>query len=330
VKVFLLVGLLVSMGTLWRTNSYAQACCSGGVPISSNLGLTNSSHRHWQFLATYDLNVLNDLVDNESNLNDDSRKRTTHSTLFEINYGLTERIALTGLLSLVRQEREVTTFSNTEFTSAQGLSDAVLLAKYQLVTSRTGGQYDLVLGAGPKLPIGATNSTNNSELLLPADMQAGTGSWDAVFWSYAARNAFIWPNFSVGLISTYRLTGTNSNYGGLPFQFGKELQSNLALSNRYTVRKLLLDALLTFRYRHVTADEVAQNDVANTGGQWVYVVPGMQFNFSPAFGTRFSGDIPLYRKLVGTQLTTSFRFTFALQYTIKPKPTVTVSPTLKP
>jgi hypothetical protein len=50
----------------------------------------------------------------------------------------------------------------------------------------------------------------------------------------------------------------------------------------------------------------------SSGGEWVYVIPGIGIEFSPGISMRFSADLPLYGNLIGTQLTTNFKFTAAL------------------
>ncbi|MBN4062141.1 hypothetical protein JYU20_02965 [Bacteroidales bacterium AH-315-I05] len=312
-----------------NTALFGQACCSGGVPISSNLGLSSGQKQSWQFLLTYDFNSMNDLIDNSSLLVDDTRRRATHSNLFEVNYGLTEKITLTGMVSIIRQERTIKTISEKkDFTYTQGLGDGAILLKYQLSSNDVDAKSQLLVGAGPKIPIGRTNFKNNIGLSLPADMQPGSGAWDVILWSYFSRAGFIWPNFSLTATSIYRYTGTNRHYNETQFyRFGNEFQFNLGFNNRFVVGTMLMDAMLVFRYRNQTADLVDEEKFPSSGGQWVYVVPGININFSPDFSLRLSGDIPIYRKLDGTQLTTSYKTTAAIYYTFSRKPKTDIIPT---
>ena len=68
-----------------------QTCCSGGVPVSSNLGLPSEGKNTLQFSLNYDLNVLETLKSGTEVLEDDSRSRRTHSILFQAGYSITER-----------------------------------------------------------------------------------------------------------------------------------------------------------------------------------------------------------------------------------------------
>jgi len=47
-------------------------------------------------------------------------------------------------------------------------------------------------------------------------------------------------------------------------------------------------------------------------------VPGLNLNIYENLGIRGEGELPLYRKLNGTQLTTSYTISFSLFYTISP------------
>lgn len=146
-------------------HSNAQTCCSGGVPLGGNLGLGAAEGKSLQVLATYDYNAINDLVSFSDQLEDDTRSRTTHSSIIELNYGFNQR-----------------------------------------------------------------------------------------------------------------------------FSFA--------------------------RYRFQDEDLIDGGVFPSSGGQWVYVIPGININFSPTWSMRLSGDIPLYRKLEGTQLTTSVKFAAAILFNI--------------
>ncbi|MFK7907408.1 MAG: hypothetical protein AB8B69_19895, partial [Chitinophagales bacterium] len=58
-------------------NVYGQACCSGGVPIASNIGLTTGQPKSLQLLLTYDYNNLLDLMNESERLDDRTRERAT-------------------------------------------------------------------------------------------------------------------------------------------------------------------------------------------------------------------------------------------------------------
>lgn len=91
----------------------AQTCCSGGVPLSSNLGLPPSDGNTIQFNLSYDLNTLSTLKAGAEELDDDSRRRQTHSVLFQMGYSLSDRFAVDVFFSWVLQTRQINQFGNT-------------------------------------------------------------------------------------------------------------------------------------------------------------------------------------------------------------------------
>ena len=77
----------------------AQTCCSGGIPLSNNLGLDISEKGTIQVGLNYDYNNLNTLNSGTENLNDDSRLRITHSVLLNAGYSITDRLSAEQLSS---------------------------------------------------------------------------------------------------------------------------------------------------------------------------------------------------------------------------------------
>lgn len=296
----------------------AQACCSGGVPLGGSLGIGAAESKSLQLMVTYDYNAMNDLVSFTDKLDDDTRSRTTQSSIFEINYGLNQRFSITGVVPLIKQTRTIQGFGGNEnFTSAQGLGDMVFLLKFRLINPENSSDIDWVIGAGPKIPTGKTDFTNNQGLALPADMQPGSGSLDGIFWSYFQKSRFLNnPNLGLAAVTTFRYSGKNESYNTTQtYQFGNEFQFNLGL-NYSLFAKWSIDAFTFLRYRKQAEDLINGGVFPSSGGQWIYVIPGININFSPLWSLRLSGDIPVYRKLEGTQLTTSYKLTAAVLFNI--------------
>ncbi|MBW6480271.1 MAG: hypothetical protein K0B37_12660 [Bacteroidales bacterium] len=294
-----------------------QACCSGGVPLGGSLGLGTADHKSLQFLATYDYNLLNDLMDVSEILPDDTRQRTTHSAILEVNYGVSPRFSIAAVLPLIRQERNIRSFGGVmDFTSAQGLGDAALLLKYRVFDPYKYPDLEWVVGAGPKFPTGRTNFTNNNGLAMAADMQPGSGSLDGLFWSFFQQRNVWLPTLSLMAVTTIRISGENRNYNQVQtYKFGNEFQFNLGV-NYNTYLHWPVDIFTWFRYRNQSEDLIDGSTFPGSGGNWVYAIPGINLYFHPRMSWRISMDIPLYRKLEGTQLTTTYRFTTAISYSL--------------
>ena len=215
-----------------------QGCCSGGVPVSGNLGLPAGSKGLVQLQLTLDHNHLEALYEGRANLEDDSRLRTTSSVLLEGGYGLTKRLTASALLSFVRQTRTIATLSGgSDFTGNAGLGDATFLLRYNLLSDSLAPRSTLLLGAGPKFPLGRTDYTDSRGILLPADLQPGTGSWDAVFVGLYSHLGLLQPTMTFTAIPSYRITGTNDRYNGAQaYRFGNELQVMFGLSDLFSAK----------------------------------------------------------------------------------------------
>lgn len=296
----------------------AQTCCSGGVPLGGSLGLGAAESKSLQLLVTYDYNTINDLVSFSELLDDDTRNRTTQSSIVEINYGLNKRFSFTGVVPFIRQTRTIQGFEGNEnFTAVQGVGDAVFLVKYRLINSEKTSNIEWAIGIGPKIPTAKNNFTNNQGLVLPADMQPGSGSLDGIFWSYFQKNhLFKNPNLGLAAVTIFRFSGKNKNYNTTQtYQFGNEFQFNLGLNYSFFAKRPV-DIFTFFRYRRQTEDLIDGGVFPSSGGRWIYAIPGININFAPGFSFQLSGDIPVYRKLDGTQLTTSSKITAAVLFNI--------------
>jgi len=294
----------------------AQACCSAGTPLLSSLELSTTPIGSWQFALSYEYNALRDVISVTRHLDDYSRRRTTHSALLEVSYGLTRSFSVTTLWTLVQQERRISTpGTHGEFVRSRGLGDAVLLLKYNIVPLNIVSQREISFGIGSKIPLGRSSLTSNG-ILLAADMQPGTGAWDGLLWAYASQGFL--PKFPLNLFLTasYRFTGTNDRYeitNQKGYRFGNELVASLGTGYRTDTP---FDFSVLLRYRWVTADRFSSSEVPNTGGEWIYLHPGVNLKLSNDLSFRVSGQVPLYRDLQGTQLTTSYTVSLSIFYSL--------------
>ncbi|MEM6272832.1 MAG: hypothetical protein AAF998_25685 [Bacteroidota bacterium] len=321
-----LIGLGWGLGF---TGAPGQGCCTGGVPVSGNLGLPAGAQGTWQFQLSVDHKYLDALFDGRERLVDELRRRSTTSFLLEGSYGIRERLAVSGLLTFVRQTRRIEpAFGAVDFTENAGLGDAILLLRYNLLTDSVTPFTDLVLGIGPKFPLGRTDYPSDlTGILLPADLQPGTGAWDAVFWGMFSHTGIIRDRLTLLVIPSFRRTGTNQRYNGSQaYRFGNELQVNFGISDRWALGGLLLQPQLMFRWRATAPDQAEGQIVSNTGGRWLNVQPGVALGFSPALSLRLNAEIPIYRNLTGTQLTTTGRGTAALYYSFSTQNSTTRRP----
>ena len=295
----------------------AQTCCSGGVPLTGNLGMPSASGGTWQISPSYDLNYLNTLKSGDQSLDDASRKRITQSLLLETGYSISDHFHVSALFTYIFQTRiiDVPEGKNEDF--IHGMGDAVLLFTY-----RAGGgidrKWELLLGGGPKLPLGRSDMTRSDGISYNADLQPGSGSWDAIVWGLLSRTGLIRPSSNISLRMIYRYSGINDDYLGFSsYRSGNELQLITGISDQVAIGTEIFNPSLLLRYRNTRPDFQGGLELPNTGGNWLYLVPGLVYQTSPDFHARLAAEFPLYSNLQGVQLTTDFRITAGFYFRIK-------------
>lgn len=318
-----LKNLLLSIVILIALNSNAQTCCSGGIPLSNNIGLPLLEKGIFQFGVSYDYNNLNTLNNGTESLDDDSRLRITHSVLLNSSYAFSNELSVEGLFTWVNQRRNITQFGNQNLDQSSGVGDAVLLLKYditKLFPKVIGSNSSLYVGVGAKLPLGSSTETNDQNITLNADLQPGSNAWDAVFLGSFSSNFNARPSLSVTLRATYRSTGVNNSYlENTTYKFGNEFQGFLSFADQYVFFKTLINPSISLKYRDATRDQIEGFDLDNTGGNWVSVIPNFSINVTPNIAFSTKAELPLYNNVDGTQLTPTFRITTGFLFKIKPK-----------
>ena len=287
----------------------SQTCCSGGVPLSNSLGFGLEAGGTWQFMAGYDLNVMSTLKAGDETLDDNTRRRTTHSFLAQAGYTVNERFAVDFFVPYVIQQRNLTPLDQpADRSQASGIGDVVLMPKVRVFRQNQ-------VGIGIKAPTGATDRMNDIGLVLSADLQPGTGSWDGIFWLNGTEVMGFRPSMLINYTASYKLSGTNSDYlGSESYQFGDEFQTTIGVADRFLLWGQVVDPSLSIKYRHVQQD--VRNDfvLPSTGGSFLFLRPAVIYHVSDTVGIQCNIEVPLYAHLNGTQVTTSFRFNFSVVF----------------
>ncbi len=298
----------------WTQTFYGQTCCSGGVPLSSNLGLPAGEKGALQLAFTYDLNILETLKTGRQTLADDARSRRTHSTIFEIGYSWSERFSVDGFFAFVKQERIINQFGNRNLATTSGIGDAVLLFKYKAWASEDKESL-LQIGLGPKIPLGASDKRNSIGLTFNADLQPGSGAWDAVLFAQFSTVLKKRPSMSFLTTTTYGLKGKNKAYFDVQtYQFGNEFQLAMGLSDRILLGKYIIDPSILFQFRKQAPDRIDEENLPSTGGNWIFMNPSLAYWPTPDLSINVGIALPLFASITGTQVTPTVRFTTGVFY----------------
>ena len=289
--------------------SLSQTCSCAGAPLISSQSVSTTSQGNLLLGITYEHNQISELYRANNKLTNQIVKRSTQSTLIELNYGITDRLTISGTATYVRKRR-LGLQSNDELVTT-GIGDGLVLLKYVIHQNTIKEQYQLAIGGGAKMPFGKSSLTNDG-IALNLDMQPGTGAWDGIAWSYFSKTFAPASTLNLFLFSTYRATGsaerfsTNDNY-----EFGNELLVNIGVTNNITSD---LSYIGVINYRSTSSDERNNNKLANTGGKWINLEPGLQYQLTDGLSIKASGKIPVYQYLNGLQPTTSYTASLSLFY----------------
>jgi len=278
--------------------------------------MPSSSRGTWQISPSYDLNYLNTLKFGDQIVDDASRQRLTQSILLETGYSFTDHLHLSTMFTYMFQSRIIEGESGTNTDFLYGLGDAIFLLTYR-AGGGIGQKWEMLLGAGPKLPLGRSDMKSNDGITYNADLQPGSGAWDGIFWGLVGRSGILRPSSNLSLRLIYRYTGVNMDYLGFTeYGFGNELQVIAGLSEQILIGTIIFNPSVLVRFRYAGVDSQGGRELPNTGGRWVYVVPGLVYQATPGFHARLAAEIPIYSYLQGVQLTTNFRITTGLYFKI--------------
>lgn len=322
-----LVVLVISvLGSLFVT---AQTCCSGGVPLAGNLGLPAGESGQVQLGLTYDLNRLRRLYTGSEAFDETSRIRNTQTVLFEASYAFSKRWSLDVLLPWIHQQRIIER-TTTVRDATTGLGDAVLLARRQWLPPSPGKAWQWSSGLGVKLANGAADRASEFGFTYNADLQPGSGALDLILWNRLGHQPAFRPSLSVYLTTVHRRRGVNDDY--LPttnpangvrttqtYRFGTETQLTLGITDQLLAFNRLLAPGLSLLYRHAAGDRTNDVITPSTGGDFLFVQPSLGVEFGPSVSWQFAADLPVYTRVVGTQVAPTLRLNTGFLISIKTK-----------
>jgi len=307
--------LLICILQLPSHNIFSQACCTGGAPLSSNLGIKSYADKSITIDLSYDFNKMDQLFTGSSKLDDSNRERTSKSTILRFSYALNEKWVITTIIPYVWQNQTV--FSDTGNTnqSSDGIGDIVVLGQYTVFQNN---KHQLITAIGPKFPSGSVYKRDNEfDFLLPPDLQVGTGSYDVIGAISYSRHGIIRTTLSTNAQISYRYSFEVGRYdGGQKYRFGNELILNLGFTDSFLLAKKVVNPGILFKYRHTQKDENNGNKFPNTGGSWMYLVPSLNIRLTPNLMVHSNFEIPIYTDVIGTQLVTSYRGNIGINYTL--------------
>jgi hypothetical protein len=283
----------------------AQTCCSGGVPVSNNIGFENKGKSILQFGLSYDLNELSTLLNEDQELMDNLRKRRTQTLLIRSGYSLTKRLSIEAMFSFVKQDRKIyTNQGNTDQESSLGIGDPVLLTSYQIFRK----PLDFSIGLGVQVPLGSYTKRNSQGLFLVEDLQPGSGAWDLILFHSLVYAFHFRPNLSVYTRTLYSIQGTNSNSrnGLQSYRFGNDFQFIFGLNDQILFLNRIVNPGISIRYRSTQRDQIDGIPNSGTGGRWLFGRTSFGVEMPWASQIQVQFEWPLHAFVNETQLSPDF------------------------
>ncbi len=222
----------------------------------------------------------------------------------------TNKLIFVGKFPYLDKERKTENGGATERLKTTGFGDASLTLKYLVFqkdalkeTTRA------TIVGGVKLPTG-----NDDKEGLPRPFQLGSGSFD-----YLA-GATLTHVKGRGAVSADLVYTLKTEAGG--FKFGDTVKYDLALGFRLlpavyrTYPAKQLNLYLEFNGTYARRNELNGAGVDNSGGNTVFLSPGIQFIPARTFLVEASLQIPVLEDLNGTQLETDYAFLVGFRWLI--------------
>lgn len=284
----------------------AATCSCAGTPLLASID--TSAREKGQLFLTYssEFHQISDLVNGSRDVTDETdRDRHSLSQVISASYAITDRWAVSALISWVEHNRRIGSSFIGE-TSTSGFGDSMLLALYTPVAITPFSRHELSLGLGTRIPTGEDEA--RSEVILSEDMQPSVGATGAIAWtsySYAFNQA---ATKQLNLSANYLQNGENDRQ----YSFGDEFNFAVGFSHNLNTRFAYSGAL---RYRSAQSDRRSGFAIPNTGGQWLDFVPALQYSINDRLRMSVFGRLPVARELNGSlQFSTSYSYGLSLSY----------------
>ncbi len=201
--------------------------------------------------------------------------------------------------------------------NASGMGDTALLARYGFF-KREGAASTTVLAAmvGIKLPTGRTDvHTADGMSYLDSHLQPGTGSTDYML-GLSASHSLSRFSLSANLLGTISREG---KFGTTTHQFGNALNYDVTAKYRVAPEAFMPARPQWFLALGLNGEERGREKVdhvtdPDSGGNTVYLSPGIQVVFAPHWVAELSYQHAVHHNLYGTQLGETYKAVTGLTY----------------
>ena len=197
-----------------------------------------------------------------------------------------------------------------------GIGDVTVTGRYSLLAPQNPHRPALVIGVGVKTPTGSATKRGKVfdggeaiSAVAERSIQPGSGSWDPIFSAYYLQRVQQISTFANG---TIRLPTGHDGY-----EFGTETLINLGAS--YPVLPGI-ETIVQFNFRMSGRDDSEEETELfnqNTGGEYVFISPGLRMTVAKDLSMYAFAQFPIYRNVNGGQLTADWSISAGASYAFK-------------
>lgn len=223
---------------------------------------------------------------------------TTQAVVASAHYGILNTLQVGAIVPYVSHVLQLENPGGPGRLASGGIGDVTLYGKWRYYRwDDVGKAMNFSLLAGLELPTGADDRRDQG-LLLSADLQPGSASWDPFIGSALTYEPGRWRFNAMAL---YKRVGEGTHELKQADQFFTEI----AAGNRFWLEPYpgpFMRADLMLRFRHEGADRQAGQTLANTGGDLLSIGVNWAFRPRPTMDFQISVEVPLYEEVRGLQL----------------------------
>lgn len=257
------------------------------------------------FLEGTALRTFGELVHKE----DGSQELDIYRISAIVQYQIMPDATLAVAVPYVEKRLKVTRGGTTSVKSTHGLGDVRVTGKYRFWHKDVPfGVTQAAVFGGLEVPTGSDSERDNLGALLPISLQLGSGSVDPFFGAAIGRTG-----------RTHSLEGGAQyqiNTKGEEFELGDTVRYDLTYQYQIFPRQIensQLNLTVELNGKHVEKHELAGRKVENSGGDTIFVAPGLQFLINTVV-VEGSVQLPIVQELNGTQPETEYSVLFGLRY----------------
>lgn len=261
--------------------------------VGSGAGIKNIEVRFNHFYCVKDK-----LIDGDDSVSDPTDKEiTVHKDLLRLYYGISENFMMIGFIPYFNKNMKMKDSAGSIIEKkTNGLGDIELRGKYRFFKqSQNGPWLSMAIGGGIKFATGVDDEEYNGTL-LPPSFQPGSGSIDYVL-SLLATKKF--PSFYLHSNMLYQIC----TEGSQDYEFGDKINYNLSM---VLPMRRSIDLILELNGSHAGKDKQNDSTIDNTGGNEIFVSPGIKFFPISKFAIEIAVKINVWRDLNGPQNATDW------------------------